>query len=363
LKDEAARADNRSGDEDWRDEAEVVTGMADRDYYEILGVSRDASPEQIKKAYRAKARQLHPDVNPGDKKAEAEFKEAQQAYDVLSDPEKRSLYDRLGRSAYEAMGGAGAGPRAAASEWARQQAGGGPEFIDFSEFFGPGGAGRVHFGTGVGPDLGAEELGGGLFEELFSRLRGGGGGSRTRRSSSRAGRSEDATVTIPFETAVRGGEATIQVIRPSGRSETLAIKIPPGTAPGAKLRLKGRGEPGLGGGPPGDLIVKVEVEPHPRLTRVGNDLQVEVPVTIGEAVLGAKVEVPTLDGPKTVPIPPGTSSGQKLRLRGLGVPAYRERPAGDLFVIPRIVVPKTVDAESEALIRRFEERNRMNPRS
>jgi DnaJ-class molecular chaperone len=338
--------------------------MADRDYYEILGVARDASPEQIKKAYRAKARQLHPDVNPGDKRAEVEFKAAQQAYDVLSDPEKRSLYDRLGREAFESMGGAGAGPRASASEWARQQAGEGPEFIDFSQFFGPGGAGRVHFGAG-GPGAGAEEMGGGLFEELFGRLRGGagGGGARTRRSPSRAGRTLDATVTIPFETAVRGGEATLQITRPNGRHETLAVKIPSGTASGAKLRLKGRGEPGPGGGEPGDLIVTVEVEPHPRFTRVGNDLQVEVPVTLGEAVLGAKVEVPTLDGPKTVPIPAGTSSGQKLRLRGLGVPAFRDRPAGDLFVLPKIVIPKSVDAESQALIRQFEERNPMNPRS
>lgn len=327
--------------------------MPDRDYYEILGVSRDATPEQIKKAYRAMARKYHPDVNPGDKTAEKKFQEAQSAYDILGEPEKRKLYDQYGRAAFEGMG---AGPRADASEWAYQQAGPGPEFVDFSQFFGPGAS--VRMGPNAGATFEAGEGGGGLFEDLFGRMRGGRG---TRRGP-KAGRESEATLTIPFLTAVQGGETTIEVMRSSGTRETLVVKIPPGTDSGAKLRLRGQGEPGAGGGPAGDLIIQVEVAPHPYFSRDGRDLLVEVPVSLDEAVLGVKVDVPTLDGMKTLPIPAGTSSGQKLRLRGQGIPARGDKPAGDLFVVVKIVVPKTVDAESQDLIRQFAERNPLRPR-
>jgi curved DNA-binding protein len=326
--------------------------MADRDYYEILGVARDADPEQIKKAYRAMARKHHPDVNPGNKESETLFKEAQQAYDVLGDPEKRKLYDRLGRAGFEGMGSAG--PRAGATEWASAQGGPGPEFIDLSQFFGPGAQG---FTAGVNPE-GAENLGGGLFGDLFGRLRPGRGGRR----GPRAPRPTEASLTIPFLTAVKGGETTIELTRADGRHETLGVKIPPGTEPGAKLRLRGRGEPAEPGGTPGDLIIHVDVEPHPTFTRQGRDVQVEVPISVPEAILGARVEVPTLDGAKTVPIPAGTSCGQKLRLRGQGVPATSKQPAGDLFVVPRIVVPKSIDDESRQLIQQFAERNPQRPR-
>lgn len=327
--------------------------MSDRDYYEILGVPRDASPEQIKKAYRSLARKLHPDVNPGDKKAEAAFKEAQQAYDVLSEPEKRSLYDRLGRMAFE---GASAGPRAGATQWAHEHGASAADFIDFSQFFGPGA--RVHVSTGGAGD--ADEAVGGVFEDLFGRLRAGRGG---RRTAPRPGRETELKVSIPFLTAIKGGETTLTLTRPSGKMETLAVKIPPGTAPGAKLRLRGRGEPGAGGGPPGDLFVRVDVQPHPVFTRHGQDLQVELPITVKEAVLGAKIDVPTLEGPKTLTVPPGTSSGQKLRLRGQGVPATGNKPAGDLFIIPRIVIPKNVDETSRDLISQFDQRNPIHPRN
>jgi DnaJ-class molecular chaperone len=335
--------------------------MPERTYYETLGVGRDATPERIKKAYRSLARKHHPDVNPGDKAAEARFKEAQQAYDILGDPEKRKLYDQLGHAAFVA--GGATGPRAGAAEWARQQGGEDADFIDLSQFFGPGG--NVRFttsGGGPGPQAESDP---GLFEELFSRFRGG-GGSRTagggggRRAASR-GTPTEASLTIPFLTAVKGGETSIAITRPDGRVETLAVKVPPGTRQGSKLRLRGRGD-AAPGQEPGDLLIRVEVEPHPYFTREGQDLFADVPITLGEAVLGARVEVPTLDGPKVIPIPAGTSGGQKLRLRGQGVPAHGNRPVGDLFVVPRIVVPKNVDEQGQRLIREFAELYPGNPR-
>jgi curved DNA-binding protein len=323
--------------------------MAERDYYDVLGVSRDATPEQIKKAYRGLARRHHPDVNPGDKTAEVKFKEAQQAYDVLSDSEKRSLYDRYGTAAFQGFGPTG--PRSGASEWAAQAAGPGYETIDLSDLFGAGGT-----AGGMGSEAPG---GGGLFEDLIGRVRGGKGG---RRAGPRPGRSSEAGLAIPFLTAVRGGETTIDVQRDGGHHETLTVKIPPGIESGAKLRLRGRGEPGQHGAPNGDLLITVQVEPHPYFKREGRDLTVDVPVTIGEGVLGAKIEVPTLEGLKTMTIPLGTSSGQRLRLRGQGVPATGKHSAGDLFVVPKVVVPKILDDDSRRLIREFTDRNPANPR-
>jgi len=323
--------------------------MAEADYYDTLGVPRDATPEAIKKAYRTLARKHHPDVNPGDKKAELKFKEVQQAYDILSDAEKRALYDRYGRAGVEGMA---AGPRAGAQEWANRQGapGAGFESFDFSEFFGPG---------AQGPGVAADPAGGaGIFEDLIGRMRGGRGG---RKPGPRPGHNLDATLSIPFLTAVRGGETTIQVDR-EGRRESLVVKVPPGIEPGAKLRLRGQGEPGEKGGTAGDLTIQVSVEPHPYFTREGRHLTVEVPISPDEAILGAKIDVPTLNGPKSLPVPPGTSSGQKLRLRGQGLPAAADKPEGDLFVALKIVVPKTIDDESGRLIREFAARNPLRPR-
>ncbi|MFO0952219.1 MAG: DnaJ C-terminal domain-containing protein [Isosphaeraceae bacterium] len=331
--------------------------MGDRDLYEVLGVPRNATPEAIKKSYRSLARKYHPDVNPGDKKAEAKFKEVQEAYDILSDAEKRSLYDLHGRAAFEGM--AAAGPRSAAAEWARRQAQGGPgggfEAYDFSEFFTHGPGGQPH--GGVADD----EVGGaGIFEELLGRMR----GKNARKGPAtgpRHGRNLEANLRIPFLTAVKGGETTIEIERDQHR-ESLAVKIPAGTDTGAKLRLRGQGEHGERGAERGDLIVHVTVEPHPFFTRDGRDLTVEVPVTLGEAALGAKVDVPSLDGLKSLTIPPGTSSGAKLRLRGQGLPASGDRPAGDLFLVLKVVLPRSLDEESRRLVREFSERNPLRPR-
>jgi DnaJ-class molecular chaperone len=163
-------------------------------------------------------------------------------------------------------------------------------------------------------------------------------------------------------TAVRGGEVPLILERGHGHVETLAVKVPAGTDNGSRLRLKGKGAPGAHGGPAGSLTVTVEVEPHAYFTREGRDLVVEVPITIAEAALGGKVDVPTLDGLKTLPIPAGSSSGQKLRLRGQGVPASGGHPAGDLFVRLEVTVPKALDEVSQRLIREFAERNPSNPR-
>jgi curved DNA-binding protein len=322
--------------------------MPDRDYYEVLGVARDATPEAIKKAYRALARKYHPDVNPEDKTAESSFKEVQQAYDILSDTEKRANYDRYGNAAFEGM--AAAGPRSGASDFSFRFGEPGFDSVDFSQFFPMGGRGAPTDEA----DSGAH---GGIFEDLLGKMRGGGRSSRPR-----VGREMEAPLTIAFLTAVKGGETTIEVQRGEGIHESLVVKIPPGIDTGAKLRLKGRGEPGPKGAPAGDLTIHVTVESHPYFQRDGRDLQVEVPITVSEAILGAKVDVPTLDGLKSLTVPVGSSSGQRLRLKGQGVPASGSKPAGDLFVILKIAVPKTVDEESRKLIEEFAKRSPYNPR-
>jgi curved DNA-binding protein len=318
---------------------------SERDYYDILGVARDSTPEAIKKAYRGLARKYHPDVNPGDKGAEAKFKEVQQAYDILSDQEKRALYDRHGRAAFEGM--AAAGPRANAAEWASRFGQPGAESFDFSDLFGS-------FDDTAHVD---QEGGASLFEDLIGRVRG------ARSGRPRSGRTQEASLTIPFLTAVRGGETTIDIQRGAGKSESLVVKIPPGVDNGSKVRLKGQGEPGGKGMPAGDLTIILNVEPHPYFKREGRDLQVEVPISVYEAILGAKIEVPTLDGMKSLSIPHGSSSGQKLRLKGQGIPASGSKPAGDLFVVLKVVVPKTIDETSKKLIQEFAERNPQHPRA
>jgi DnaJ-class molecular chaperone len=284
---------------------------SNRDYYEVLGVGRTATEKEIKAAYRKLARKFHPDVNPGDSAAEDRFKEVAEAFAVLGDPEKRARYDRGGREAF----GAGFDPFAGMS---REQA----EAFDFGGFSD-------------------------LFESLF------GGAARGTRPRGR-GRGGDLEfeMTVPFVQAISGHTIEVTLPRPGARGpgERVKVRIPPGVEDGSRVRVAGRGESGHGGGAAGDAYLRVHVEPHPLFRREGTDLLCDVPVGIVKATLGGRVDVPTLDGRATIEIPPGTRSGQKLRLRGRGVPAHGARRAGDLFVVVQIVPPKDLDARSKALL-------------
>jgi len=354
-----------------------------RDLYETLGVSRGAGAEEIKKAYRKLARRHHPDANPGDKDAEERFKEVQNAYDILSDSEKRKQYDMFGAGGPQ-MGGAG------------------PGGVRFEQF-----------------DLG--DLGG--FGDVFSNLFGGGG-----RASSRPMRGGDieATLNLSFEDSLRGAETRVPVevdascatcggsgakqgtspktcpqcggrgvvaesqgpfaishpcprcrgagmiiekpcptCRGSGqvrRTKQYKVKIPAGVKDGTRIRLKGKGEPGMNGGPPGDLFVVTRVAPSPLYERRGADLVVEVPVTYPEAALGATVEVPTPEGTISLKIPPGSESGKLLRVRGHGAPKLKGSGRGDLLARVRVTVPKKLNKAEKDALEQLKSVSRENPR-
>lgn len=312
-----------------------------RDLYEVLGVPRDADEDALRKAYRKLARQYHPDVNPGDQEAEAKFKEISQAYSVLSDPEKRRNYDEFGDVSLEG----GFDPEEARR--AREAFG--------RRFGGAGGAGGAGAGGGPRGFQGFADFGGGEhfefgdLEDLLGRAFGG----RARGSGRRGGfpgQDIEATLELDFLEAARGGEKRISLERPTpegGRkTETVTVRIPPGVADGGRIRLPGKGGPGPGGGPAGDLHATVRVRPHPVFRREGRHLHLEVPITVREAVRGARVEVPTLEGRATLTIPPGTDGGQRLRLRGKGIPSPSGGAPGDLIVSVRIRVPRGLDEEA-----------------
>ncbi|MHB0961376.1 MAG: DnaJ C-terminal domain-containing protein [Pirellulaceae bacterium] len=310
----------------------------EEDYYKVLGVKRDASQKDIQRAYRDLARKLHPDMNPGDAKAKEKFQRVQQAYDVLNDPEKREMYDRYGSSFQSA--GAGGGPR-----YSQQHPGaGGFDEFDFSQLFG----GRGSEG----------------FADIFRQFSGGQTQGRRRASERPAERGGNLhhELEIPFRTAIIGGEVALHVRRPTGKTEAISVRIPAGIEDGRKIRLREQGELALGGGKPGDLLITVRVQPHPHFRRRGNDLEVMVPVTLAEAALGAKVEVPTPKGVITLTVPPGSSGGRRLRIKGHGI-ASEKGPTGDLFAELRIVLPKMIDEESAEQIRAFDQRYPLNPRA
>jgi DnaJ-class molecular chaperone len=314
--------------------------MAD-DYYKILGVSRDATAADIQKAYRELARKNHPDLNPDDKSAKEKFQKIQRAYEVLNDAEKRKLYDQFGPD-FERVSAAGAGgwpPGGGGAAWTTGPGGASFEDFDFSQIF------------GGGP--------GGGFGDVFTQF---GGGTRARRGgAARRGADVRHEVEIPFQTAVTGGEVRLALRRPSGETETLTVKIPAGIDDGKKIRLRGQGEPGPRSGPSGDLIVVVRVRAHPHFQRQGNNLEVRVPVTLAEAALGAKIDVPTPKGKITLTVPPRTSSGRRLRVKGYGVhPA--DGPPGDLFAEVQIVLPTHLDEKDQELIRQLDERHKLHPR-
>lgn len=298
-----------------------------RDFYEVLGLTRSATADQIKKAYRKLAQKYHPDKNPGDKQAEAKFKEANEAHAVLSDPKKREVYDQFGHHGpqFGGYGGAGTEGPSGFPNWS----GAGSPQGNFDpaaaeELF------RQFFGENSQGDLG------GMF-----------GGRRGRASRTPPPEDIETEVTVPFLVAANGGSLTVDV----GRRK-LDVKVPAGIEDGKKLRVPAKATG------TSDLYLLVKVAPHEYFRRTGNDVELDVPIGVAEAVLGTAVEVPTVGGDRlTVKVPPGTSGGAKLRLRGKGI------AGGDQYLVFQIAVPKGVDDESRTLIEKFAKRNPETPRA
>ncbi len=367
--------------------------MAD-DYYQRLGVSRTATEEEIKKAYRKLARKYHPDVNPGNKGAEEKFKQLSEAFEILSNPQKRKLYDEFGDDAakmgfddkkaeayraYRSNAGARAGGGAGSPFGS-----GGVNLEDlFGDIFGRAGGGGVDF-EGAGNPYDADETGPARGEDLATRV-------QLNLRDVVTGTERSLTVTRPGRCptcsgkGVRGAVTTCPTCQGTGRTKrrrgplqfsgacptcqgtgrsaptcgtcdgsglveetkTLTVKIPAGVTTGSKVRLAGQGAAGPRGGPSGDLYIETEVLPHPLVRREGDDLFLDLPITVPEAVLGAEVRVPTFDGEVTVTVPPASQSGRKMRLRARGVPALKGGARGDLYLVLRIVVPETPSAEAK----------------
>ncbi|MBX3445042.1 MAG: J domain-containing protein [Planctomyces sp.] len=296
--------------------------MPSTDYYQTLGVSKSATADEIRKAYKKIARENHPDAKPGDKAAAERFKQAAEAYEVLGDADKRKKYDQYGDAyKYAQQGGPppGSGGRGAQFDF------------DLGDIFGGGGV-----------DLG----------DIF--------GGR-RRSRSRRGSDLQTEINVPFETAALGGSQDVS-LAVGGEHQRLTVKIPPGTRDGGVIRLRGQGQPGANGGESGDLLITVRVAPHRFFRREGDDLLVEVPVTFSEAALGARVDVPTLgEGLVTLKIPPGTASGTRLRMKGKGVPNSKTKTPGDEHVIVKIIAPPRTD-DVQRLLEELDRVAPQNPR-
>jgi len=384
--------------------------MAKQDYYEILGIKRDAKPEEIKKAYRRLARKHHPDVNPGDKSAEERFKMITEAHDVLSDPKKRSVYDRFGQYSDNLADAAARGAEPGG-------AGGRSAPFDFTGF---------DFGGNASSASGNSSS---SFRDIFADLFGGGASKTAEREPPRPAPQRGADIEMPlalsFEEAVTGMTTNItvnrseqcsrcngagdsggplvvcstchgsgQVQRAGGRlrfaqecqdcagtgkrrspcalchgkgttpkAEQVKVRIPAGVDTGSRVRIPGKGEGGRLGAPPGDLFIITNVGRHRHFTRKGDNIYVTIPVTVPEAALGAKIEVPTVEGKAQLRIPPGTQSGQKFRLRERGVPSLRNPEArGDQFIEVRIELPKVISEETKELLRKYAQMNDENPR-
>jgi molecular chaperone DnaJ len=382
----------------------MSVGTRQKDYYGALGVDRKAKADQIRKSYRRLARKYHPDVNPGNKQAEEKFKEIQEAYNVLSDDKKRKIYDQYGfysdnipASAYEAYV-RGPGETAAGgpsvdfsgfdfSDFMPQEertAGFGSSFRDiFSQIFARGEGREAAAGPVRGRDI-EHQMHLGFWdairgtqvritigrEEICSSCKGKGtrgGPAVTCAACSGSGKAQRTAGAMRFSMTCPqcGGTGRQQNRCPACRGtghlrkpETFDVRIPPGVDTGSRVRVPGKGNAGPHGGSPGDLYILTDVEAHPFFDRKGDNFYVKVPISVAEAALGAKVEVPTIDGPTTIRIPPGTQGGQKLRIRGKGAPSLRANQRGDQFVEVEIKVPRVADERSKEILR---ELDRLNP--
>lgn len=300
-----------------------------KDPYETLGVARDASAEQIKSAFRKLAKKHHPDLNPGSTAAEARFKAASAAHELLSDPERRAKFDR-----------------------GEIDAEGQPTERAFYRQYAEGDQGHAFRQAAGGDEAYAD-----IFADMFGRA---GGAHGPQGHGDRAFRGPDQyfSLTIPFVEAALGGVRHLTL----PEIGAVDVNIPPGVRDGQTIRLRGKGHAGFNGGVPGDALIDVSVEPHKFFTRDGNDIHLDLPVTVAEAVLGAKVNVPTLTGPVSLTIPHHSDAGKKLRLRGKGIPAHGHRHAGDLYVTLRLVAPRP-DEALEAALQAWSARHTINPRA
>jgi molecular chaperone DnaJ len=348
--------------------------MAERDYYKILGVERSASKEDVRKAYRKLARKYHPDINPGNKEAESKFKDLSVAYDVLSDEKKRKLYDEFGEAGLAA--GFDAEKARSYEQWRQQstRAGGGQQPFDMDDlgdlFGGLGGIFRQGSRAAAGPQRGSD-IESSMEVDFLDAVRGFQTAITLERpvSCETCHGSGTKAGTAPVNCPQCGGSGTVAVAqgplqfrqtcprcsgtgklpgdpcpvcRGSGRvtrPETIRVNIPPGAEPGKHIRLRGKGEAGIRGGPAGDLLINPRIRPHPVLSRSGRDLSMDLPITVGEAVRGASIEVPTINGAISVKIPVGAQSGQQLRIKGKGVAAHGQTPAGDLYLRLMVRMP------------------------
>lgn len=334
-----------------------------KDYYAILGVKKTGTADDVRKAFRKLARKYHPDVNPGDKRAEEKFKELSEANEVLSDPKKRKIYDQLGfysdnidpkaAEAYANNGAASGGnpfSRAGGNPFSGYNQGTPPADFDFRDF-----------------DFGSAQQGGrsGSFRDIFSGMFGGGVAQEPVNAT---GSDVEYTVQVPFWESIRGGEMKLNIQRPlsMGRMtpEPISFRIKAGTRDGQRIRLAGKGNPGTRGGPHGDLYLIVHIGEHPIFHRDADDILLTLPILPWEAALGAKIEVPTINGRTVLRIPPGTQTGQKLRMREKGVPsATRPGVIGDQIVEIRIVIPEIPNVEAKELWQKLEKLHPENPRA
>jgi DnaJ-class molecular chaperone len=338
---------------------------AKRDFYEVLGVGKSASADEIKKAYRKLARKFHPDVNKNDPTAEAKFKEVQEAYDVLSDTKRRESYDQFGHAGVDSAAAAEAAARAAGAgrgtggfRYSTQTPGGAT--VDFGEvdlndlfenFMGGGQRGRR--GAGGGARRGA----GGPFGGGGGAWPGGGGGN-----GAPAAAGDDITypVHISFEQAIRGTTVEVRLNSPDRSiDETISVKVPPGVDEGAKVRVRGKGQPGAGGR--GDLIILVHVEPHAYFKREGKDILLDLPLSLAEAINGITVSVPTIDGRVELKVPAGIQSGKRLRIKEKGA-TQRDGSRGDQYCRVLILLPTGLSDDEKKELADIEKRHPFNPR-